>query len=832
MKKSLLFAVIAFIAAALLPVSLATAAEVDIIVLDPSFEETPALGQGAYIYLVDYTGPWMSDLGNGAFIVSSYYGGDLPAHSGSHKVHTTDPETTPIRFDHIYQILDETFVEGRTYTLRVWVENYRAGTGVVDDWGLFFTAEDYTINLAEAHGLAVLPDWEQISLEYTATAADAGRKIGIKIGAGDGLSYVAFDDVTLSSSDPGFASDPNPAIEQADVPRDVVLNWQPAELSAPTKGQIVYFGETFEGVNDATGGIAQTAPSSAPAQVLEFGKTYYWRVDAVDGATVIKGDVWTFTSEPISIPVVGITVQASSSFGDSGPEKTIDGSGLAGDLHGIFAADMWISGGLPATIEYAFDRAYKLHELWIWNSNQAIEAFVGFGGKEVVIEHSLDGENWTVLDGVGPLAQATGLAGYAHNTTIDFGGAMAQHVRVTVNSVQGIAPQASLSEVRFYAIPVYAREPQPADGAMADTVNPTLDWRAGREAEAHEVVVSQDQAAMTDGSAVAVVTQESSYRPDTLLYGETYYWQVTETGADGSDPRYQGRVWSFMAPDTLAIDDFESYANKEFLEIWATWIDGFEDPSNGATVGNGNEGEKSIVHEGRQSMPIKYDNRGAPISAVTRSFTPALDWTVGAPASLSLYIRGMGVGREQPANEGQPIYAVITDSSGQSAALSYKEGDATATLSFVFEAWVIPLADLATLDISRIKSITIGVGTPGGSPSGATGTIYVDLLAVGVSPAVPAPGTQPTVRTAKASYSPNEPIVFHFTNADDVSAVDWVGFMIAGNPSDTFIDFIFLDHVTDGSVTYDAGLPPGSYDVRLYWDDSYNIEASNVFIVE
>ena len=27
--------------------------------------------------------------------------------------------------------------------------------------------------------------------------------------------------------------------------------------------------------------------------------------------------------------------------------------------------------------------------------------------------------------------------------------------------------------------------------------------------------------------------------------------------------------------------------DKELKEIWATWVDGFEDPSNGSLVGNG-----------------------------------------------------------------------------------------------------------------------------------------------------------------------------------------------------------------------------------------------------
>ena len=177
----------------------------EIPVPDAGFEDTAARapsvdgGFGQYIYLEDeaYTGPWQGP-NFAAYINATYYPWGLPAHSGNHKVTASDYYGNTAYFDVVYQILDETFIEGATYTLSVWVGNPRPEQGDVDDWSLYFTGEDYTINLAEAHGLALLPGWEQISLEYTATAADAGKKIGIKISGAEGESYVAFDDVTLS----------------------------------------------------------------------------------------------------------------------------------------------------------------------------------------------------------------------------------------------------------------------------------------------------------------------------------------------------------------------------------------------------------------------------------------------------------------------------------------------------------------------------------------------------------------------------------------------------------------------------------------------------------
>ncbi|MBA7622400.1 hypothetical protein ES703_29777 [subsurface metagenome] len=125
---------------------------------------------------------------------------------------------------------------------------------------------------------------------------------------------------------------------------------------------------------------------------------------------------------------------------------------------------MWLSSAEPlgAWIEYQFDKVHKVHELWVWNSNQTIESFVGFGSKDVTIECSTNGIDYTTLGTTHQFAQAPGADGYAHNTIIDFGGAAARYVRLTANSAWGaIMPQYGLSEVRFFYIPVSATKPYP-----------------------------------------------------------------------------------------------------------------------------------------------------------------------------------------------------------------------------------------------------------------------------------------------------------------------------------------------------------------------------------
>ncbi|MHC4192161.1 MAG: LamG-like jellyroll fold domain-containing protein [Planctomycetota bacterium] len=233
---------------------------------------------------------------------------------------------------------------------------------------------------------------------------------------------------------PGVASNPSPDNEATDVPREVVLSWTPGEFAPPINGHKVYFSENFNDVNDGVGGIAQDASSYTRPQRLDFGTTYYWRVDEVNGPpdyTVYEGEVWSFTTEPISYAIENITATASSAHQvDMGPEKTIDGSGLdENDLHSAEATDMWLSSTEPlgAWIQYEFNKVYKLHQMWVWNSNQTVEPLLGFGLKDVTVEYSSNGTDYTTLGTTHEFARAPGMPGYAHNTTIDFGSAGAKY---------------------------------------------------------------------------------------------------------------------------------------------------------------------------------------------------------------------------------------------------------------------------------------------------------------------------------------------------------------------------------------------------------------------
>jgi hypothetical protein len=85
---------------------------------------------------------------------------------------------------------------------------------------------------------------------------------------------------------------PDPADSAQSVDPDPVLSWTGGFGS---KLHYVYFGDNFDDVNNATGGIPQGTLSYTPG-TLKMAKTYYWRVDEFDILTH-KGDVWSFTTE-------------------------------------------------------------------------------------------------------------------------------------------------------------------------------------------------------------------------------------------------------------------------------------------------------------------------------------------------------------------------------------------------------------------------------------------------------------------------------------------------------------------------------------------------------
>jgi hypothetical protein len=92
---------------------------------------------------------------------------------------------------------------------------------------------------------------------------------------------------------PKTAYFPNPADGAESVDVDGQLSWT-AGFGA--KLHTVYFGDNFDEVSNAVGGLPQGATTYDPG-TLKMAKTYYWRLDEFDVLETHKGDIWSFTTE-------------------------------------------------------------------------------------------------------------------------------------------------------------------------------------------------------------------------------------------------------------------------------------------------------------------------------------------------------------------------------------------------------------------------------------------------------------------------------------------------------------------------------------------------------
>ena len=279
-----------------------------------------------------------------------------------------------------------------------------------------------------------------------------------------------------------------------------------------------------------------------------------------------------------------------------------------------------------------------------------------------------------------------------------------------------------LSEVQFLIVPLQAADPAPSNGQTNVALGlPKLSWSAGRGAASHALYLSTDEAAVAGETVAPITLQEASYDLAALDVNTVYYWKVNESTGAGV---WTGNVWSFTAVATVLLDGMEAYTAQDADEpnpIYAAWVDGYDEPeSNGALVGadpyagdgdpftpgDGDFSPEIVVkRSGLQSLPIWFDNTGAPVSQATRSFAEIPD--VGARRMELYYQFGAD-------SVGDALFVEINGVEVASAAIP-------STILPVWSEISIDLTSAGIDDATQITSTTIGI-----RGANAKGVVYVD----------------------------------------------------------------------------------------------------------
>ncbi|MCH7918734.1 MAG: hypothetical protein IIC50_12205 [Planctomycetes bacterium] len=200
---------------------------------------------------------------------------------------------------------------------------------------------------------------------------------------------------------------------------------------------------------------------------------------------------------------------------------------------------------------------------------------------------------------------------------------------------------------------------------------------------------------------------------------------------DGSFPG--GQVDGFMVERVPVLADFE----LDIETIWTHWVDGFAGNGTGALIGHEDPPhmETEIVHSGRQSLPLYYDNAGrlrdleghvpgATTSEIQRVFSEPEDWTAGDPNVLSLWIYG------DPTNTPEDMYVRLFDCRGGQGVVQ-----TASPLDLQLTQWQPLTFDLAAfaeqgVDLSCIYCLTLGIGNPNQGQPGGRGMVLLDTIAL------------------------------------------------------------------------------------------------------
>jgi regulation of enolase protein 1 (concanavalin A-like superfamily) len=213
----------------------------------------------------------------------------------------------------------------------------------------------------------------------------------------------------------------------------------------------------------------------------------------------------------------------------------------------------------------------------------------------------------------------------------------------------------------FVSQALTAYVPAPVDKAGAISPAVTLVWLPGKDTVKHHLYLSDGADAVQQGAADADkgLLTDPTFTPEGLLGATTYYWRVDEVLLDGKVQA--GPVWSFTT--FLPVDDFEAYTDDEGGRIYETWVDGWTN-GTGSQAGNTTApfAEQTVVHSGKQAMPLDYNNAKTPFySEAECTFSPLLDWTVNGVTDLNIWFRGNPISFQDKGDNAYTVSAGGTD---------------------------------------------------------------------------------------------------------------------------------------------------------------------------
>ena len=486
------------------------------------------------------------------------------------------------------------------------------------------------------------------------------------------------------------------------VDADVTLSWTGG---FGAKLHTVYFGDDFDTVSNASGGASVVATTFRPGtlgldktyywRIDEFDPPFthkgdvwsfstlpdipitdpdlmgWWKLDEGQGTIAVDwsghGHHGTFEGEPVWVAGIdgGALEFDGSSYVDTGYTENLL----------TYTISCWAkSPDAPAVASACGPLHREQNFQFNWNHMNDVyrgAAAMNAGGTWQAASYMpLQADTWYHLaatydgtalkayrDGVLITSTPVSVAPNAESGSLKLG----RHATAAANFFTGTVDDArvysrALTAEEILKVmrgdPYVAWNPKPANNSTPNVKDVVpLAWSAGDNAAQHDVYFGTDMDAVDDADASDTTgvyrgrQNGTTFTPaEPIEWGAgPYYWRIDEINTGGSIS--EGRLWNFTVADFILVDDVESYTDNDSAgeAIWQHWIDGFGVAANGSQVGYvlPPYAEQSIVHGGRQSMPLAYANTGgATNSEAELKLTASRNWTEDGVTELSIWFQG------------------------------------------------------------------------------------------------------------------------------------------------------------------------------------------------
>jgi hypothetical protein len=365
----------------------------------------------------------------------------------------------------------------------------------------------------------------------------------------------------LATADPPSKATINfPEDQATNISKQTNIDWTDG---GNTFSYNVYFGTINPPVTLVASGGA--ASSFNPSVDLQYGTTYYWRIDSVNPYGTTTGDVWSFTTAPLTL---------ANKATDFFPADTATGVGVQNNLS-------WIDGGGPA---------------WYYNIPNTYNVY--FGTTDTPTFRGNQAE----------LSYEPGILTYEQ----------LYFWRIDVVNPDGVQTG---DLMHFFAAPQTppgkATDPDPTNAQDPVIIQqyPALSWTPGAWSETFNVYIDT----FNPPTTIRATVSEPTYTWPSLLRQTEYFWRIDCVNYDGTTP---GDVWSFT---TGPIQVLKELNLNEFADgrPLATTPTGTEQPLDEWEDG---VPAKLFLNPAYGTTPTKVGTPSPPDESITASIFSILSW--------------------------------------------------------------------------------------------------------------------------------------------------------------------------------------------------------------